>query len=111
MTDKFPKNEITLKRRDVMLGMAAGGVGMALSLPNAAIAQSSSDEIIRSHGYSFFGDLQYPPDFTHFDYVNPDAPKGGEISLSTRGTFDGMNRYASKGRPGQYSGDVLSRAL
>ncbi|WP_273508714.1 extracellular solute-binding protein [Planktotalea frisia] len=110
MTDKFPKNEITLKRRDVMLGMAAGGVGMALSLPNAAIAQSSSDEIIRSHGYSFFGDLQYPPDFTHFDYVNPDAPKGGEISLSTRGTFDGMNRYASKGRPGQYSG-LIAEAM
>ena len=106
MTGKFLKNEITLKRRDVMLGMAAGSAGAAMGLPQMAFAQSSSDEMIRSHGYSFFGDLQYPPDFTHFDYVNPDAPKGGEISLSTRGTFDGMNRYASKGRPGLYSGLV-----
>ena len=29
------------------------------------------------HGFSAFGDLKYPPDFKHFDYVNPDAPKGG----------------------------------
>lgn len=110
MTGKFPKSEITLKRRDLMLGMAAGGAGVAIGLPQVALAQSGSEEIIRSHGYSFFGDLQYPPDFTHFDYVNPGAPKGGEISLSTRGTFDGMNRYASKGRPGQYSG-LIAEAM
>ena len=110
MTGKFPKSEITLKRRDLMLGMAAGGAGVAMGLPQVVLAQSGSEEIIRSHGYSFFGDLQYPPDFTHFDYVNPDAPKGGEISLSTRGTFDGMNRYASKGRPGQYSG-LIAEAM
>ena len=110
MTGKFPKSEITLKRRDLMLGMAAGGAGVAMGLPQVALAQSGSEEIIRSHGYSFFGDLQYPPDFTHFDYVNPGAPKGGEISLSTRGTFDGMNRYASKGRPGQYSG-LIAEAM
>ena len=110
MTGKFPKSEITLKRRDLMLGMAAGGAGVAMGLPQVVLAQSGSEEIIRSHGYSFFGDLQYPPDFTHFDYVNPGAPKGGEISLSTRGTFDGMNRYASKGRPGQYSG-LIAEAM
>lgn len=107
MTGKFPKSEITLKRRDVMLGMAVGSAGMAIGLPTVpAFAQSASDEMIKSHGYSFFGDLQYAPDFAHFDYVNPDAPKGGEISLSTRGTFDGMNRWASKGRSGQFSGLV-----
>ena len=110
MAGKFPKSEITLKRRDLMLGMAAGGAGVAMGLPQVALAQSGSEEIIRSHGYSFFGDLQYPQNFTHFDYVNPDAPKGGEISLSTRGTFDGMNRYASKGRPGQYSG-LIAEAM
>jgi microcin C transport system substrate-binding protein len=55
----------------------------------AAYAQEG--KIIRSHGYSFYGDLKYPADYTHFDYVNPDAPKGGEISISTLGTFDSMN--------------------
>jgi microcin C transport system substrate-binding protein len=106
MTGKFPKSEITLKRRDLMLGMAAGGAGVAIGLPQVALAQSGSEEIIRSHGYSFFGDLQYPPDFTHFDYVNPDAPKGGQVTLSARGTFDGFNRWAWRGNPETYSSVV-----
>ncbi|WP_241434489.1 extracellular solute-binding protein [Sulfitobacter noctilucae] len=63
----------------------------------------AQDELIQSHGYSFFGDLTYGPDYTHFDYVNPDAPKGGEISLSTLGTFDSMNPYSRKGRGGALS--------
>ena len=52
------------------------------------IAPAAADEqqIIRSHGYSFFGDLNYPPDYKHFDYVNPDAPKGGEISIALSGS-------------------------
>ena len=40
-------------------------------------AAQGSDKIISAHGYSFYGDLKYPADYTHFDYVNPDAPKGG----------------------------------
>ena len=43
------------------------------------------------HGISAFGDLKYPADFTHFDYVNPDAPKGGKIAtigIVARDTFD-----------------------
>ena len=38
-----------------------------------------------SHGISVFGDLKYPPGFTHFDYVNADAPKGGEFKLQSVG--------------------------
>ena len=52
------------------------------------------------HGISAFGDLKYPADFTHFDYVNPDAPKGGRISLigpSAIDTFDSFNGYILKG--------------
>ena len=67
----------------------------ALLMPSGAQAE---DDIIRSHGYSYFGDLGYPPDFPHFDYVNPDAPKGGEIALAVSGTFDSMNPYTRKGR-------------
>ncbi|SEP10401.1 microcin C transport system substrate-binding protein [Salinihabitans flavidus] len=73
-------------------------------LSAAALAQEEGgEEIIRSHGYSYFGDLTYPPDFEHFDYVNPDAPKGGEISLWAPGTFDSLNPYSRKGRAGRYS--------
>nr|WP_254796967.1 extracellular solute-binding protein [Sulfitobacter albidus] len=59
--------------------------------------------MIKSHGYSFYGDLTYPADYPHFDYVNPDAPKGGEISISALGTFDSMNPYSRKGRGGALS--------
>tara|TARA_R110002110_G_scaffold227724_2_gene443172 strand:+ start:177 stop:2105 length:1929 start_codon:yes stop_codon:yes gene_type:complete len=75
-------------------------MGVALGLAGAAKAQ---DDTIKSHGYSFFGDLKYPADYPHFDYVNPDAPKGGEISISTLGTFDSMNPYTRKGRGGALS--------
>ncbi|QYX56398.1 extracellular solute-binding protein [Roseovarius sp. SCSIO 43702] len=67
----------------------------AFALSQAAVAQ---DDIIESHGYSYFGNLSYPADFEHFDYVNPDAPKGGEISLALSGTFDSMNPYSRLGR-------------
>jgi microcin C transport system substrate-binding protein len=67
-----------------------------------AVAQDSED-LVQSHGYSFYGDLKYPADYAHFDFVNPDAPKGGEISFAALGTFDSMNPYTVKGRRGQLS--------
>lgn len=51
-----------------------------------------------SHGLAMHGDLKYAADFKHFDYVNPDAPKGGEIKLAARGGFDTFNPYVVKGR-------------
>ncbi|MBO0735916.1 MAG: ABC transporter substrate-binding protein, partial [Alphaproteobacteria bacterium] len=50
-------------------------------------------------GMSLFGDLKYPPDFKHFDYVNPDAAKGGTMRLSAIGTFDTLNPFVVKGVP------------
>lgn len=49
------------------------------------------------HGLSSFGDLKYPPDFPHFDYVNPNAPKGGEVRLRDIGSFDNLNPFILKG--------------
>jgi microcin C transport system substrate-binding protein len=56
------------------------------------------------HGLSVFGELKYPADFQHFDYVNPDAPKGGRmITLGTGGanTFDNLNGFILKGDAAQ----------
>lgn len=78
----------------------SSGVGLMCALP--AVAQDSED-LVQSHGYSFYGDLKYPADYAHFDFVNPDAPKGGEISFAALGTFDSMNPYTVKGRRGQLS--------
>ncbi|UTW04831.1 ABC transporter substrate-binding protein [Amphritea atlantica] len=49
------------------------------------------------HGISMYGDLKYPPGFAHFDYVNPDAPKGGSVSENALGTFDSFNGFIIKG--------------
>lgn len=51
----------------------------------------------KSHGVSLFGDLKYSKDFKHLDYVNPDAPKGGKVTLGTIGTFDSLNPFILKG--------------
>ena len=48
---------------------------------------------------SAFGDLKYPPDFRHFDYVNPAAPKGGTLNSVVSGTFDSFNPYIVQGSP------------
>ncbi len=87
------------------------GLAIAALAAQGVLAQDAEEKIIRSHGYSYFGDLKYPEDFTHFDYVNPDAPKGGEIALDASGTFDSMNPYSRKGRAGAYSWMVYESLL
>ena len=63
----------------------------------------SADHIIKSHGISTFGELKYEKDFTHLEYVNPNAPKGGEVSIWAFGSFDSMHPYTTKGRSGSLS--------
>ena len=56
------------------------------------------------HGISAFGELKYRSDFKHFDYVNPDAPKGGRlVTIGTAAitTFDSLNGFILKGDPAQ----------
>ncbi|RVV97668.1 ABC transporter substrate-binding protein [Mesobaculum littorinae] len=59
--------------------------------------------MITAHAFSDLGDIKYGPDFEHLEYVNPDAPKGGELSTWARGTFDSMNPYTRQGRAHAYS--------
>ena len=73
----------------------AAGMG-ALAL--LAAAQPLAAEEYR-HGLSTFGDLKYPADFKHFDYVNPDAPKGGRFTTygGPPNSFDSFNPFILKG--------------
>lgn len=64
--------------------------GLATSFP--ALATLSE-----SHGYAQFGALKYPASFTHFDWVNPEAPKGGTLRIMAAGSFDTLNPYTLKG--------------
>src|SRR5271165_936649 len=68
-------------------------VGLVLSFGGGAAAHAAT------HGLSLFGDLKYPPDFQHFDYVNPQAPKGGTMRYSAIGTYDTLNPFVIKGVP------------
>ena len=111
MTDRLPRRPLPISRRFALSGMASLMGASALPMMGVGRAAASEDEIIRAHGYSFFGNLSYPEDYPHFDYVNPDAPKGGEISLYAPGTFDSMNPYARKGRAGRLSWMVYESLL
>ena len=73
------------------------------SVIGAMMAASSAfgdENVTVSHGYNFFGELKYAADYERLNYVNPDAPKGGEISIWSMGTFDSFNPYTRKGRAG-----------
>ncbi|MCG7586774.1 ABC transporter substrate-binding protein, partial [Photobacterium sp. OFAV2-7] len=60
-------------------------------------AEVHAAKVIESNSLVGFGSEKYASDFTHFDYVNPDAPKGGQVTYAQVGTFDSFNRYASRG--------------
>ncbi len=83
---------------------------VALALGHAA-PTLAQDDLIVTHGYSFYGDLSYPADFPHLRYVNPDAPKGGEISISAQGTFDSMNPFTRIGRAGVLASSMYESLL
>ncbi|MBZ9659937.1 extracellular solute-binding protein [Mesorhizobium sp. ESP-6-4] len=90
-----------LPRRD-FLALGAAATAAAL-LPGRAFADTPTG--IRLHGLSAFGDLKYKPDFTHFDYVNVDAPQGGTFNFSPPNwganqspqTFNTLNSFVPKG--------------
>jgi microcin C transport system substrate-binding protein len=96
-----------------MVGQAgkALAAGMAVVLLAASGSAARAETVLTAHGISTFGDLKYPADFPHLDYVNPDAPKGGEISVWTSGGFDSMNPFSIEGRAAALSSGVLESIL
>ncbi|MBX2806121.1 MAG: extracellular solute-binding protein, partial [Hyphomicrobiales bacterium] len=94
MKSKASNGLIIVKKSYVKLLLCS----LALSVTTA----SANAE--RSHGLSAFGELKYPADFQHFDYVNPDAPKGGRISTIGVGavlTFNSFNPFVIRNDPAQ----------
>jgi microcin C transport system substrate-binding protein len=84
---------LTITRRHLLQSAAfaaiAPALGAATGLP--AYAQAAEGEPAWRHALSLFGDIKYPADFKRFDYVNPDAPKGGVARMISIGTFDNFN--------------------
>lgn len=111
---------MSLTRRDLLASSLASSCALMLpalaraqGMPSAAESTATEGGVsagaVERHGLSFFGDLRYPPNFTHFDYVNPDAPKGGPFSQLGRATFynqalttfDTLNPYNQRGNGAQ----------
>ncbi len=97
---------LQLSRRSLLSGAAL--IGVSTLLPHErAEAQSADAQGFEapSHGMSIFGELKYPADFKRFDYVKPDAPKGGEFSTQITSisgnqnftTYDTLNIYSMRG--------------
>src|SRR5215831_12449223 len=91
-----------LSRRRVLV-LSAGAMA-APTLPGGLTTAAAADEV-ETHGISYFGDLKYPADFRRFDYVNPNAPKGGVFSETVTSrlfnqnflTFNSLNSFILKG--------------
>ena len=95
--------------RGRVLGALGGLValaGLALLLPRPAAPQAAGAKVTVAHAFSMHGDLKYPAGFTHFQYVNPEAPKVGDVKLAAVGTFDTLNPFVLKGVPAIALGNV-----
>ena len=88
----------------------AGAAFLALGLA-AQDLRAQDQTVIVSHGISTFGNLKYPADFKHLDYVNPDAPKGGEMAQWAFGTFDSVNMFSIKGNAAGSGGTPYESVL
>ena len=74
-------------RRVIWIWQCLAWLGLAALLP----ATPARAEPVWHHALSLIGEPQYPADFAHFNWVNPDAPKGGSVTLPANGTFDTFN--------------------
>jgi microcin C transport system substrate-binding protein len=88
----------------VLAVVLAAALAVAPAWPRPAGAETT-------HGLSIHGDLKYPPGFRHFAYVNPAAPKGGDVRLAATGTFDNLNPFILKGVPAQGMGSTFETLL
>ncbi|WP_411837284.1 extracellular solute-binding protein [Paracoccus sp. ME4] len=87
----------------LLLGIAA--------VPAWAQDAAGDPTVIKTHGIALFGEPALPADFPHLPYVNPDAPKGGEMSQHGIGTFDSYNPFTFRGRATAPSTIMLERLM
>ncbi len=89
------------------LGALLAVAVLPLLAPAPAAPQAAGAKAATAHGFSMYGDLKYPAGFPHFQYVNPEAPKGGDVKLAAVGTFDTLNPFVLKGVPAIALGQVF----
>ncbi|UPQ89790.1 extracellular solute-binding protein [Vibrio sinaloensis] len=77
----------------------------------AAVSLSANADVIETQVLVGFGEPKYSPDFAHFDYVNPNAPKYGKVVYGQVGTYDNFNRFASRGVAAALSGELYDTLM
>ncbi|GAA0595839.1 extracellular solute-binding protein [Craurococcus roseus] len=99
-----------LNRRDLLASGLALSAGAILP-PAAPGARAQAAGAIRTHALSLLGEPALPADFTHWPWVNPNAPKGGELALTALGSFDSFNAYILRGTPAVGLGNLYDSLL
>ena len=86
-------------------------LALALLLGLFPGSAAHADKAVKGHGIAMHGDLKYKPGFKNFDYVNPNAPKGGTVRLNVIGTFDSFNSFIVKGNPATGLGFIYENLM
>ncbi len=108
----------TPTRRALSLAVLLAAPVLALASPAAAqdkapdpakdpARDTAASEVYRGHGIALHGKPGYSADFTHFKYIDPNAPKGGEMRVGEIGTFDSVNPYVIKGNAAVWVGFLV----
>nr|VFJ93337.1 MAG: microcin C transport system substrate-binding protein [Candidatus Kentron sp. H]VFJ94629.1 MAG: microcin C transport system substrate-binding protein [Candidatus Kentron sp. H]VFK00847.1 MAG: microcin C transport system substrate-binding protein [Candidatus Kentron sp. H] len=79
--------------RKIIAPLLAAGCTIATASPGSGPERGPACR----HALALYGEPKYPAGFSHFDYVNPDAPKGGVIRLAAQGTYDSFHEFIPKG--------------
>jgi microcin C transport system substrate-binding protein len=90
---------------------AAGAALCVLALLVPGLAPGAGGKGVSGHGLSVYGDLKYGPGFTHFEYADPAAPKGGQVKLFAVGTFDSLNPFILKGVAAAGIGEIFDTLM
>ncbi|MEM9341721.1 MAG: extracellular solute-binding protein [Pseudomonadota bacterium] len=102
-----PRAKVIVNTTPLWQGLTGG---LVLGAAAATLAWGEENVTI-SHGFTNFGEVKHGPDIPHLPYVNPDAPKGGEIAIWSQGNFDSFNNFTRKGVPAALSGLGQERLL